>query len=309
VILSKEILTKFKIKRKVRKNLAKLNSFCNSNSLNTVSIEKICNYKNSDTLCVLASGNSVNRISEEEWRFIKKNDSASLNNTILHKHIPTYLFYETDSNQKSHLELNKLKFENLKLRSEELQKSAIIWHYQEKRYFDLQLLTDNNLIHNSFFQGSYSLPGESIDELDNSLIIAHKNGLTKKPEVGLYRRGSLARIIHFAIAMHYKKVIFFGADLNGPEYFFDSYRDEDFPKGCKPPVLQNYIYNSREGKKKQDKIHMTVDPSVHPVTMINVIERMNKNWCKSDGLILEVFNSDSALADILEIAANMDSSI
>jgi hypothetical protein len=298
----KEKLRKRRIRRKVNETISSLKAFCDKEGLNTVDISELKQYKNSDCLCVLASGKSINDIPEATWEFINKNDSISLNNTILHKHIPTYLFYETDSKQELHLSLNQLKFNNLQARAGTLQSTAIIWHYQDKRYFDLEILRDANLVHNSYFQGSFSLPGETLEEFDQSLNIASETNLISSAEIGLYRRGSLARIIHFGIAMGYQKIIFFGADLNGPDYFFDSYQEQDFPLGCKPPVLQNYVYNSKEGKKKQDSIHMTVDPSVHPVTMINVVDRMNKKWCNPQNVALEIFNPDSALSKVLNIA-------
>lgn len=294
--------TKSKISKKIRAAKKNLANFCKDNDLNVLEISKIKSFKKSSTICILASGKSINEITEDQWSFIKENDSISLNNSILHKHIPTYLFYETDANTERHLELNRLKFRNLVARKSDLKNSAIIWHYQDKRYFEIETLKTQDLSNNSFFQGSCALPGDTIEKFDRSLDICFKNDLLKSPEVGLYRRGSLARIIHFCIAMKYDRVIFFGADLNGPDYFFDSYTENDFPVNCKAPNLQNYIYNSSEGAKKQDTIHMTIDPTVHPVTMIHVIDRMNQLWCIPEGIKLEIFNPESALSEILPIA-------
>lgn len=291
-----------KIRSKVSETYRDLMSFCEQNGVKPLTQTNLSSYKSSSVLCVLASGTSINEITQDQWQFINSHDSVSLNNTILHKHVPTYLFYETDARMERHEELNKLKFRNLVARKNDLNSTAIIWHYQEKRYFEIETIKNNGFDKNSYFQGSYALPGDTLEKFDESLKICLQGKLTDSATVGLYRRGSLARIIHFALAMGYKRVIFFGADLNGPDYFFDSYEEQDFPKGCIPPVLQNYVYNSSEGAKKQDSIHMTIDPSVHPVTMIDVIEHMNNEWCRSAGVKLEVFNKGSALYSVLDLA-------
>ncbi|MDF1763501.1 MAG: hypothetical protein P1U57_08845 [Oleibacter sp.] len=300
------ILSDFIRSRKILKKIGKIDKyltvFCKKNTLNILDLVKIKSFKKSSTICILASGSSINDITKEQWEFINKSDSISLNNSILHKHIPTYLFYETDADTERHEDLNHLKFRNLVARKDDLKNSAIIWHYQDKRYFEINTLKNSKLVKNSFFQGSYSLPGDTVEKFDQSLLIGSKHRLFDSPKVGLYRRGSLARIIHFCISMRYKRVIFFGADLNGPDYFFDSYTKQDFPENCEAPDLHNYVYNSSDGAKKQDTVHMTVDPTVHPVTMIHVIDRMNKLWCIPQGVKLEIFNHESALSKILPVA-------
>jgi len=257
-------------------------------------------FKSSKTLCVLASGKSINDITPSQWDFIKSNDSISLNNTILHPFVPTYLFYETDSDQERHRQLNELKFSNLFKRANEFKDVPIIWHYQEKRYFDINGLKDNNLFKNSYFQTSYSLPGDTNADFLASLNYARKEKLINNIDVGLYRRGSLARILHFAVALGYEEIIFFGADLTGADYFFDVYNKSELPSGCINPNLKEYTYNSSDGLKKQGSVHMTVDKSVHPVTMIDVIEQINNAWLEPKDISLKVAHSTSALTSIIQ---------
>jgi len=290
-----------KIKRKIaaRRNIIK--KLTKSSKINRLTTKVISKYKSSSTLCVLASGISINNISIGQWDFINKNDSISLNNTILHKHIPTYLFYETDSDQERHLALNQLKFSNLFNRAKDFSKTPIIWHYQEKRYFDLEGLKKHNLLNNSFFQTSYSLPGNTPEDFLCSLEYSNNKLLNNEIDVGLYRRGSLARILHFAKALNYKEIIFFGADLTGADYFFDTYSASDLPEGCTNPNLKEYTYNSSGGLKKQSKIHMTVDKSVHPLTMIDVIDKMNISWLKPNNIALKIAHDSSALKEVIQV--------
>jgi len=290
-----------KIKRKISARRRIIKKFVEATGANRLTCNSIATYKNSKILCVLASGKSINTITPSQWNFIKSNDSISLNNTILHPFIPTYLFYETDSDHERHRQLNKLKFDNLFKRANDFKNVPIIWHYQEKRYFDINGLKENNLFDNSYFQTSYSLPGDTSDDFYASLRHARKEKLIDSIDVGLYRRGSLARILHFSVALGYEEVIFFGADLTGADYFFDTYSKEELPSGCINPNLKEYTYNSSNGLKKQGSVHMTVDKSVHPVTMIDVIEQINNAWLEPQDISLKVAHSSSALTSIIPI--------
>lgn len=291
---------KSKISRKIHKSRSDLFSYCKENNINPISIRKAEEYKKSDTLCVLASGKSINDINKETWDFINNNDSLLLNNSILHSHIPTYVFYETDSIEEDKEWLNKIKIENIRARANDYKNALIIWHFQNKRYFDFEKIRQCG-IDNHVMMASQSLPGDTIEDFNRALEKTNKKGLNRQLDVSLYRRGSLARIIHFAVAMNYKEVIFYGADLNGTEYFFDSYTDLQLPIGCAKPNLNDYTYRTNSGKKQQNAIHMTIDPSVHPITMIDVINSMNIYWLKPNGINLYVANKDSALASILEV--------
>jgi hypothetical protein len=294
-------LRKRKIIKKIDANRNKLQDFIEKEGAQALSTSKMQPYKTSKTLCVLASGKSINDITVSQWDFIKSCDSISLNNTILHKFIPTFLFYETDTDDESHKALSILKFENLVQRADDFKDVPIIWHYQEKRYFDLDKLRNNNLFSNSYFQASSSLPGDTPEDFEVSLEHIRQKELNKDIDVGLYRRGSLARILHFALAMKYEEVIFFGADLVNADYFFDSYSDSDLPAGCKNPNMKEYTYKSNGGIKSQESLHMTVDKSVHPVTMFDVIEKVNKSWLKPGNLLLQIAHDTSALKSILPI--------
>jgi hypothetical protein len=294
-------LRTLKIKRKIATRRSTIKKLAESTKINRLTTKVISKYKSSSTLCVLASGISINSISKEQWVFINKNDSISLNNTILHKHIPTYLFYETDSDQERHIALNQLKFNNLFNRAKEFSKTPIIWHYQEKRYFDFKGLEKHNLLSNSFFQTSYSLPGDTPEDFSHSLDYANNKFLNNEIDVGLYRRGSLARILHFAKALNYKEIILFGADLTGADYFFDTYSENDLPEGCINPNLKEYTYNSSGGLKKQSNVHMTVDKTVHPVTMIDVIDKMNVSWLKPNNISLKIAHNSSALKEVIQV--------
>jgi hypothetical protein len=290
-----------KMKRKISARRSIIKKLTESTKINRLTTKAISKYKSSSTLCVLASGMSINSISEEQWDFINENDSLSLNNTILHKHVPTFIFYETDSNQERHLALNQLKFNNLFNRAKEFSKTPIIWHYQEKRYFDFVGLEKHNLLINSFFQTSYSLPGNTPEDFLYSLDYTNNNLLNNEIDVGLYRRGSLARILHFAKALNYKEIIFFGADLTGADYFFDTYSASDLPEGCTNPNLKEYTYNSSSGLKKQSEVHMTVDKTVHPVTMIDVIDKINISWLKPNNISLRIAHNSSALKEVIQV--------
>ena len=56
-------------------------------------------FKRSDTLVVLGSGSSINRLDERALSFIRSNDSLGFNFWLLHDLVPTYYMVEVSPNQ------------------------------------------------------------------------------------------------------------------------------------------------------------------------------------------------------------------
>src|SRR4051812_5714569 len=54
----------------------------------------LARYRRSDTLFILGSGPSINRISAERWQAIAQHDTVGFNFWLCHSYLPTFYFYE-----------------------------------------------------------------------------------------------------------------------------------------------------------------------------------------------------------------------
>ena len=296
------LILKNQLRFKIHRKISTANKFCKLNDVPIIDLNRLLAHKTSDTIHVLASGSSINDISDNQWKIINAADSVGLNNWLLHEFVPTFYFFESDADLDRHKDLNKIRFDNFFARKDQYMGIPTIVHFSNKRYFDIAGLKEHNLASQCHFQASFALPAESTEDFIQSLNLANELGLYEKINPAIYRRGSIARIIHFAVCMGYKNIVLHGTDLNGSEFFFDSYDDKQIPKGCIRPNLQDYLYTSKDGLKKQDKIHMTADPRVHPVTMLEIIDLINTEILLQKGITIEVANKESALAAVIPVS-------
>ncbi|MCL2825571.1 MAG: hypothetical protein FWD57_16385, partial [Polyangiaceae bacterium] len=65
--------------------------------LRRFSLSDLARKKNSDTVFILGSGSSINAISEDRWRGIRRHDSFGFNFWLLHRHVPTLYATEAPS--------------------------------------------------------------------------------------------------------------------------------------------------------------------------------------------------------------------
>lgn len=268
-------------RRLVEKNMG-LFFFLKRHNLKNIKALNIEKYKKSDTIFILGSGDSINEITENQWSEIKQQDTVGLNNWILHEFVPTFFFFEsTAKSDLAQIEMNETIFKNLKARLKAYTDTPFIVHYLKRYFFDhriLKPLIDLGLI---YMQAPVSLPIKNKKDITEMYDISIKMGFFNRINQSVYKRGSIAKIIHFCVAAGYKKIILLGVDLNQSPYFFNN---ENFklPLGCQAP---DYT------KKNTNTVHLTINKEKHPVTMIDIIEVLHKEIGRLD---VELFNGSSS---------------
>lgn len=189
--------------------------------------KKVFNWKESDTLVILGTGESINYLSGEFWDNCYKCDTVAINWWVYHWFVPNFWFIETDwtNSRLSAIWLKELNKKHPKAYED------VIWFYSRR---DQENCTK-----------------ESIERVFKNVILKH---LPKDPKIFLYDRvvyeywpqnlcdmyfknikiidgyflphtytGTLIPAIWFGVQMGYEKIILAGIDLMSPFYFWSRY--------------------------------------------------------------------------------------
>lgn len=246
----------------------------------------ISDHKRSDTIFILASGSSINNISSEQWKFIKKHDSLGFNKWLYHDHVPTYYCLETSDKQ----ERVNILYQLLYGRKNDYAEVPIIYRGagSAKRIFDIKK-TPHSLRDNFYVSCELDIPGDNIKELDLSLSYLNKLGYFNKNNIinfVFHKRASVVYNIMFAFLAGYRNIILCGVDLNNIDYFYQTNPSHYLDKGL--PFLD---------PGQTQNIHRTIDPNAFPnvPTADAVIYSVNDALLKPKGINLYVAFSTSAL--------------
>jgi len=236
---------------------------------------------------ILGGGTSINSLTNNQWFEIEKGFSVGMNKWLIHDFIPdaTSLernwhvdFYEQLYNDQR-LKLSKLKF---------LFYPAV--HVQEYQGFPFKVppsITDKIRLHsgarhivNSRSQmDQFHSDPSYIKKIEAKLI---KNGLNYE------QKGSVYRLVQFAIAAGYRHIVFCGIDLNSVTYFWDN---NDF---LTKRGLESFMIKDQKGK-----IHATEVKSSESIPMSEVIQSLQKGL--KGKVCFETSSSHSKLAEFLSV--------
>lgn len=280
-----------RIKQRQYKKQLGLGLFAKRHGLKTTRHFPVDQYKQNDTVFILGSGSSINQLTAAQWEIIGKQDTIGFNNWTLHSFVPTYYFFEPTSEKNDfQKQMNREIYANISARSAAYKDTAVIIHYLKRYFFDFSILDSFKERDNLYFQAPVNLPGQDIRELQKAYTRAFHLKLFDRVDPAVYRRGSLAKIIHFAIACRYREIVLLGIDLNTSPYFFDM-PDVTLPEGCRRVAF------TQTGQSHQ--LHDTVNPDKGQVTMIDVLTTMNDIVLKPLDIRLSNGSAISALKDHL----------
>jgi len=174
--------------------------------------EEFMDLKKTDTVVILGSGYSINSISLKEWNIISSFDSMGFNWFCHHNFGPTfYIIREqaTTRNRNIGTETRQCFYKNISKPA--YRNTCIIVHnlkkhspksYSYKRYADK--IKQKGIVVKDI---KGSLSGKRLKQ----------NIFTK----GVFHgRCSLTNVVHIAIFMQYKRIIFAGVDLKNSRYFW-----------------------------------------------------------------------------------------
>jgi hypothetical protein len=249
---------------------------------------KLLEYKSSDTLFVLASGNSINEISDAEWKVINKNDSIGLNRWPVHDFVPTYYAFELPDPE--YEEMQQTFLDLLEYRKDAYSDTPTIIKDLSRtpdlfRSLDVESRVAGDLL---LSRDSAFLRVSAGQEPQRRLLQwLHSHGCFSSDSSFelLYRvRASISYLIHFALIMGYERIVLCGVDMVNSEYFFmkEGYRDSE------APIPETNIV-------KANKSHPTNDPDRGRITLEDLIYIMDETILKPEGVELYVENPISEL--------------
>ena len=243
--------------------------------------------KNSDTLFVLGSGPSINRVSPERWQIIAAHDTLGFNFWLYHSFVPKFYFLESIEKPVSPAAFDSY----LALAGRRAAdyastiKVAMEFHRLGTQTFDhLPRAFKKNL----FAAHKVEAPARSEAELVRALHYLQGRGafqVTGRFSSLLKYASSLTSILVFALKLGYKRIVLCGIDLKTPDYFFQDRRF--YPESWEPPV--------EERKERHD----TDMPLTWRLPATRAVAVIKHQLLDPAGIDLYVENEDSALWPML----------
>lgn len=239
-----------------------------------------------NTCFILGSGGSINSLTESNWEDVKSQTSIGINSWILHRFVPSILIFECGRSPA----YNALFFKNIKKREKEYQDTMLFWKDAGRAIHGNHYLDFNGPAKNLFFPLIYKpcLLREGATPKDTSLFgvvqfFLHKLGIP----VFHYSRATVVLAIDVAVRLGFKKIVLCGVDLTSTKYFWEIDNQKEI-------ICENVELPSNTGQEGQ-AIHSTIDPSVYPLTVDNVIYNLNEKYLKPLDVNLFVGSEKSAL--------------
>ena len=265
-----------------------LNKFLRSNySIGNVSVSKLKKYKTSDTLFVLAAGQSINNLTDENFREIAECNSIGVNGFAHHNFVPTFHSFELE-NQHSPTAL-KMFIEtsrNIINLEDEYKKTVIIFRQHKINNEELEVNVKQIMSYgNSYWNVFDQVPGKTLEEYKYYLKAFKKKGLFNKDDFFPNKSSSLSWVISMAYQLQYKKIIFCGVDLIG-DHFYNN----------RAPLTKE------EFEKQKNNKHLTGNLTAkYPVIIQDVIKFWNKYFFEKYNAKLYVSSKYSLLSEILSV--------
>ena len=203
--------------------------------------------KNSDTLFILGSGESINSI--KIWDKIRKHDSVGFNYFIFNNFVPNFYIFEStypeyEDEYNAQLSLIEKKINKFK--------STKVFLKISRGFEGIKKILDKNSInYKLLFELNFN--SNNVEELKTK--ITHKKYNLVKDFLLLGQGvASIERLCLKAFFSGYKKIVLCGVDLNNSRYFFE--KNQLFTEDLKK--ISNKIMKSKDMVHKGNK-HITSD--------------------------------------------------
>lgn len=265
--------------RELQKNLS---HYAEKENLRTISEFNINDYKTSDKIFVLASGSSVNRLTDKHWEHISGHDSIGFNFWFIHNFVPTFYMFEAIPERTRYEKFNKL----LALKKDLYKNTPFFCQYKHFISSSMTLQRLNSLpVKNTYLFISYN---PYICKTSSGLVLRLLLSILRqfwsssaKYDWMIHLRASLSVIVCWAAISGYKEIVFVGVDLNDTKYFWEEFSGK-------------YPITVSSGQK--GTIHGTVDPHISDSLTIDVcLDIFDKVVLRKKNIKLYVANEDSRL--------------
>lgn len=228
-------------------------------------------YKNSDTLFVLGSASTINKLTKCDWKYIRSCDSIGLNFWPVHSFVPTFYMFE--------LPIGRPRREKLLC-------------YLNDRYDDYKNVP--KIFSEGRGGGARELSGvmKNLPKtyiLNNIKVPITNSYLTCRyvsfiDRLGLIDRffipsprASIVRAVLIGAALGYHRLVLAGVELNNTEYFWDNWTDVKIDSGQAGPL------------------HKTASKEFGELTADIALSIVQKKILSNRGIELEISSLSSAL--------------
>lgn len=262
------------------------NKVARTYGLQIINFEELNQYSDR-TFFILGSGETINDLTLNQWEAINNGFSVGMNKWLLHRFIPDATSLEKDWHKDFYRHLyqpNRLlgtKFKFLFYPSGNV-KSFGGFPFD----FDSKII-DKIRIHN----GARMISGtrDELDALHSS--VGYLDIVRKKMErqgLNFEQKGSVYRLIQFALAAGFKHIVFCGVDLSNTKYFWES---DDFENVTQAEIAS---LNDQSGQ-----IHATEVREKNALPISEVIESLAQ--ALKGNVTFQTSSRKSKLAEIIDV--------
>lgn len=261
----------------VKSNLAK-------GSIRVISKKELFLEKNTKRIFIFGSGYSLNEISDQEWKKIRKYDTLGFNGSF-------------------HLKKVDFKYHILRAGYETVE-GVVDW----KAYADyaLSVINSNTHMDNTIFlfprgltsSFTNNIVGNNLWSKSKSIFFYNTDRFCSRPHKNLFiglpqRAGTLCMAISFAFSMGYEEIVLIGVDLYDNQYFW-------------VPKNKTLNWSSEESKEIiSDQTVRGLSANDKHNTVNNGVVEIVKDWAgylyRNHKIKLTVYNKKSLLAGPIDI--------
>ncbi len=254
----------------------------NGNTLNNFS-------ENNRIFFILGSGSSINNLNEKQWNAIENGFSVGMNKWLIHDFIPNATSLEKNLYPILYEKLyNDPRLINSKLKYL-FYPSVNVMQYSGFPYnFPCDIMS--NIYLHSGSRNTQLRTKIQLDHLHNQEN--YLKIVKEKLKFGLNyeQKGSIYRLIQFALGSGFKKIVLCGIDLNNTKYFWD---EGDY-------LRKRGIEKLEIVEQRDNKVHQTELPGESSLPISIILESLYKGLTKH-GIRLMVSSKESKLAQFLPV--------
>jgi hypothetical protein len=265
----------------------------------------LAEYKTSDTLFILASGPSINRLEPGRWRAIAACDSVGFNYWLYHSFVPTFYFYEGasavplmgEAEMDAQFALHIDSFLKAAAgRAEDYRKVPkvvmdLVQRDSLREVFELPPLFRENL----YCARTLPLVARTDAEFGRGIAYLRKRGHFRRQNRihSLFKHtATLSTLVVLGLKLGYKQIVMCGVDLNDESRFYqdDAYGD----------AKDVDLYTSYRALGPKHILLRRYGPGSTPVDV--VLAELKRQLLDPAGVELFVENPRSELARVLPVA-------
>lgn len=279
-----------KVGRKLVSSRLKLEWLTRRFKLRPINCNPLARLKTSDTLYILGSGESVNRLGPQDWQRIGEADSVGFNFWLVHDFVPSlYVFEPMDEGTPPY----ECLFADFQARSADYRHVPLLLKDGERHHLPflerfLARLPES-LRRNLSLSWDWEIPGEDTEAFARSLRSLHRRGvLTGSLYPAIRKRASVFYLILLGLRAGYRRIVLCGIDLNNTRYFYEAHREDYAAQGRTAPP-----------SPPPAPVHLTDDPRHGELTITRAIEILQREVLQPAGIELFVAFKSSRLFPVL----------